>query len=127
MTSPRVIRAEEILTEIRDLLDTAGLDQVHVTINPAEIAKTIPAGVVVLTPPDLTFPTFHITDTSWEIWAITGPAQEILAAWSNLDAIVDTLAAGLEVTGARADSYQPPGGSTPVPAYVLTLTETHTT
>lgn len=124
--STRTARAAELTAEIRAALDAANLRGVHVTVNPAEVVKAMPAGVVVITPPDLTFTTFTITDSAWELWVIAGPSHDPLTAWDRLDAIIDALAEPLGLTAARSDAYQPLGDRPPFPAYVLTLTETHT-
>jgi hypothetical protein len=124
MTSPRVLRADEILEEILDSLAADSLAGVTVTLDPGLVSKSLALGVVVITPPDLTFPTFTLTETTWELWVIAGPAQDIRAAWSRIDSIAGAIARGLAgVTTARAESYQLSPTSAPVPAYVLTLTE----
>jgi hypothetical protein len=124
--SPRTERAAALITEIRALLVAAGLAVVHVTVNPADIIKAMPGGAVVITPPDLAFPTFYRADITWELWAIAGPGNDPLAAWDRLDAIVAALTVPLALDVARSDAFQPLGTLPPLPAYVLTFTESFT-
>ena len=122
--TPRIAHAEALRDRIQVMLAVAGLQAVHVTLNPLEIVSASRNGVVVISPPDLAFPTYTITDVTNEVTVIAGPPDNLLEAWRRLDAILEALRlGGLEMTGARADSFAVKD-SQPIPGYSLTLTDT---
>ena len=121
MATPRITRANEIATLTRAMLAAEGLDKVTVTLDPLAILSGSRHGVIVISPPDLTFPTFEQTGAAWELSAIAGPADNMLAAWETLDAILEALrTGGLDMATARGDMFAPQHGS-PLPGYTITL------
>lgn len=117
----RLERAEELRGEIAHILGAA----VTVTTNPLNIAPALSAGhpVVAIQPPDLSFPTWHSTEATWEIYVIAGPFADQYRAWETIDGIISELVEPLAVDTAKAATFAHPG--TPeYPAYVLTFTET---
>lgn len=121
MTSPRIDQANEKKAEIRAILDAAGLTMVTVTLDAREIPSGARHGVIVISPPDLTFETFTQTDTSFELTVIAGPADNLLHAWQTLDGIIEALRVGqLDMKSAQGDMFAPTS-SAPLPGYTITL------
>lgn len=120
--SRRIERAKEILAEIRDILDLAGLEDVATTIKAQEIpAAALRAGVVAIGPPDITWENRNHSETAWTLVVVAGPVQDTLAAWATLDAIVDALAEWKCLDKATAGGYASQGAS--LPCYTITTTD----
>lgn len=121
MATPRIDQAEAMKTDLRGMLDDATLDKVTVSLDPLDIPSGARHGIVVISPPDLTFTTFTQTEAAYELSVIAGPADNMLAAWRTLDAIIEALrVGGLDLATARGDMFKPQHGS-PLPGYTLTL------
>lgn len=122
MASPRLEQAAELVTTIRSMLDTAGLEKAHATMDAAEVASGSRYGVAVVSPPALDFSgTWGSAEALWEVHVIAGPATDYLAAWEKIDRIIEALIAGnLNIRRAEVAGYQQHQGE-PLPAYTLTL------
>lgn len=121
MAQPRIDYANEMAADLRRMLDDAGLQAVHVTLDAREIPSAARDGVIVIAPPDLTFTTFTQTEADYELSAIAGPAENILHAWGILDSIIEALrVGGLDMASARGDMFKPKD-SQPLPGYTITL------
>lgn len=121
MGTPRIDYARELIAELRTMLDAADLAQVMVSIDPLDIPSGARHGIVVISPPDLTFTTYTQTEAAYELAAIAGPADNLLAAWERLDGILEALrVGGLNMDTARGDMFAPKNGQ-PLPGYTITL------
>ncbi len=94
---------------------------VKATADVGQVAGNAP--IVLVTPPvrDLAGgPT-----RTWTLAALDAQAVGSLAAWSRLDDLVDQAVAALDglVEQARPSSYAHTPGTDPLPAYLLTFTE----
>lgn len=121
MVAPRIVQANAKAGQLRTMLAEAGLDQVTVTLDAREIASAARHGVIVISPPDLTFVTFTSTEATYELSVIAGPADNLLHAWETLDSIIEALRAGqLDMTTARGEMFAP-ASSAPLPGYTINL------
>jgi len=121
MSTPRIDYAEQLRNELTTMLAAAELAKVTVTLNPLDIPSGSRHGVIVISPPDLEFPTFAHTDADYELSVIAGPADNLFAAWHRLDEIVEALRVGeLDMKSARGDMFAPKTGQ-PLPGYTITL------
>ena len=121
MPAPRIDQAEAMKVDLLGMLAVAGLDKVTVTLDPLDILSGSRYGVIVISPPELTFTTFTQTDAEYELSVIAGPADNMLAAWRTLDEILEALRAGqLDMVTARGDMFAPKNSS-PLPGYTITL------
>lgn len=121
MATPRIDQAESKAAALRDMLSAAGLNKVTVTLDAREIASGARNGIIVISPPDLTFETFASVEASYELSLIAGPADNLLHAWSTLDSIIEALRVGkLDMATARGDMFAP-ASSAPLPGYTITL------
>lgn len=121
MVAPRIVQANAKAAQLRVMLADAGLDKVIVTLDAREITAGARHGIVVISPPDLTFETFTITEATYELSVIAGPADNLLHAWETLDSIIEALRVGqLDMTTARGDMFAPPG-SAALPGYTINL------
>lgn len=121
MGTPRIDAALVLLAELRTMLDAAELQKVIVSIDPLDIPSGARHGIVVISPPDLTFPTYSQTEAEYELSAIAGPADNVLAAWERLDAIIEALRiGGLSMVTARGDMFAPKNGPA-LPGYTITI------
>lgn len=121
MVAPRIVQANAKAAQLRVMLAAAGLDKVTVTLDAREIASAARNGVIVISPPDLTFETFTITEATYELSVIAGPADNLLHAWETLDSIIEALRVGqLDMTTARGDMFAPTG-SAALPGYTINL------
>jgi hypothetical protein len=96
-----------------------------VTLDSGEVEQALAAGrlVVCVQPPSIEYPSFHQADLTWELYVMSGPAQDRAEAWRRIDAVLSALAApasGLSIESADPSNYQPRNGHT-VPAYIVTL------
>lgn len=121
MTTPRIERAIQLEAELLAILQDKGLEKVTVTRDALEVPSGARHGVIVVSPPALTFETFGEGDAEWELHVIAGPADNYLHAWGTLDGILHALERGeLNMKRAEPTSYQPLRGE-PFPAYTITL------
>lgn len=121
MVAPRIVQANAKAAELRVMLADAGLDQVTVTLDARQIPSGARHGIIVISPPDLTFETFTITEATYELSVVAGPADNLLHAWETLDSIIEALRVGrLDMTTARGDMFAPPG-SAKLPGYTINL------
>jgi hypothetical protein len=122
-TSPRIEKARALVRRIRDALDDAELGKVMATIDARDVESGARHGIVVVSPPKLTAPTFRYVELEWELHVIAGPATDYLAAWARIDTIIQALIdADVELTDAEPGQFQPHRGE-PLWAYTATLTE----
>lgn len=89
----------------------------------ADIAEAMAQLPVVLIPPPALVPSMDGFTATWRLTAIASNAQGAAVAWDQLDDLVDAVDAELHVERADPSSYQLPGGSDALPAYVLIYTE----
>lgn len=119
MSTPRIVHAQTLQARIEAALTE--LPGIVVTFDPLDIPSGSRQGVVVIAPPDLTFPTYAITEISHELAVIAGPPTDVPQAWSRLDAIIEALrVAGLPIAAARGDMFAVKTGPS-LPGYVVTL------
>lgn len=116
MVAPRVSAARSYADELTQLLGRV------VTVDPAEAAANLPA--VLILPPELTFdrlsgPTASVT---WRLVVLTRPPGG-LAAWEQLDELLDELAEHSSITTATPAQYTLNGERDPFPAYMCTATD----
>lgn len=129
MTSPRVTRGRELLAELPGMLAAANLDghaEVTITddVRKLDKAKLLP-GIIVLQPvPSLTFPAPGIVAISWQLLIVAGPADDVLAAWDRLDALLEALrVGGLHIESAEPGDYPRPDNPVPLPGYTVTVAD----
>lgn len=122
MATPRLDAADDLVAEVQAALAAAGLVKAHATKNAAEIPSGARYGVVVVSPPALTFDTWTSTTATWELHLVAGPANDYLAAWATLDGLIEALvAAGINVAKAEPGGYAPSAQAPILPSYTLTL------
>ena len=115
MSAPRVVRAGELVAQLR----LAGLPAVD---DPAKVhGHSTP--VVLIVPPRLRFDLPVGASATWQLFVVDCTTTAGLAAWSRLDDLVDQLAAVLPLTSADPASYAPTPGADPSPAYLVTFEE----
>jgi hypothetical protein len=121
---PRVDRALELVDQLRELLDAAGLQDVMASMDANDVASGSRHGIVLVSPAVLTFPNSYQVDVSWEIHLIAGPPENYLEAWKVLDQLIEVLADGsrLPIDRAEPGQFQPLNGA-PLWAFTLFLTE----
>src|SRR5690606_29939413 len=103
---PRYRYGAELRQACRAAFDAAGLTQVTVTSNALDIPSAALHGVLVITPPDLTFPTFEQYEQTFEAVAIAGPFDNLDHAWKTLDRMLEALLqANLNLREATADTF----------------------
>lgn len=121
MTTPRIERAIQLEAELLAILQGEGLEEVTVTRNALDVPSGARHGVIVVSPPAITFGTWGEGDAEWELHAIAGPADNYLHAWATLDSILHALEVGaLNMKRAEVGGYQPLKGEV-LPAYTITL------
>lgn len=118
----RTERAAELVKQIAQLTG----EGVTVTDDPLDIPAALAAGrpVVALMPPNLKFPTYHLTEAEWEAYVIAGPYADMRRAWKTIDGLISELAGPLSVDTARTATFAHPG-MPEYPAYVLTFSESN--
>lgn len=121
MSSPRIQEATELVATIAAALDAAGLDTATATMDAGLVPSAARNGVVLVTPPTLTFPTFAQLEATWTLHVVAGPPTDYLSAWATLDAIIQALfAAQLNMDEAEPGQFAQANGA-PLPAYTITL------
>lgn len=122
MATPRIIAAEQLRDRLREVLDAQGLPDATATIDARDIPSGARHGIVVISPPDLEFTTYTQTSADTELSVIAGPADNLLAAWKTLDAILEALRrGGIPMLTARGDMFRQHHGE-PLPGYTVRLT-----
>jgi len=122
MTSPRIQEADELVATVAAALESAGLDKATATADAGHVPSAARHGVVLVTPPTLSFPTFHQVDTTWTLHVVAGPATDYLAAWATLDAILQALIdAQLNMDEAEPGQFAQANNAPALPAYTITL------
>lgn len=113
--------AAEAAEELGKATDLEGVS-ISATTDPRLIPNLLANGdlVVVVNPPAREFTTWHEEEWEWEAWVVTGPANDLPAAWRRLDAAVEALRVPLEVARARPDAFADQQRAQ-YPAYVLTI------
>lgn len=121
MASPRYDEAEQLVATIQAAV--AALPSVTVTLDPGEVPSGSRSGVVLVTPPDLAFPTWDETESTWELVVVAGTLTNYLAAWKLIDSIIDAIetAQSVNLDSAEPGRFQPPNNAAALPAYTLTL------
>ena len=125
MSGPRVERARQIMADLLESLEAAGLDDVTVTFDGTKVpaASRLRSGsVILLKPPSLTFPTYDSTEIEWSVVIVSGPHNNVLAAWDRIDTIIEALAPQMDFADATPADFQPLEGPT-IPAYALTYND----
>ena len=124
MTSPRIARANALVTEMRDALDAADLPEVMATINAAEVPSGARHGIVVVAAPKLKFDgPWGQVQADYEVHVIAGSIDNYLDSWDRIDTIIQALVDGhVNVSDGEPAGYQPMHGD-PIPAYTLTLND----
>lgn len=105
-------RAAELVEQLRAA-------DVRAYIDPAKAAANLPC--VLLTPPRRQYeggPLF-----TWTLVALAASDVGGLAAWQELDALLDQLDQALHLGAADPGSYNLSGGTAPLPCYLVTYTE----
>lgn len=104
---------DRIATALGDLVDLVTLDGSGV--------KAQTRAAVVIFAPKITFPTFGERDTAFSFVAAAGPQDRPLAAWQQLDRILDRLEqSGLNLASAEPATFDLAGAGR-LPAYEITL------
>lgn len=78
---------------------------------------------ILIPPPRLDFDLHVGATTTWGLVALAATNAGAADAWAQLVTLVDGAAALLPIETAAPTSYQLPTGGDPLPAYVLTFTE----
>lgn len=120
----RLDKAREVVAEVRDALDEAGLDKVLADVNAAVVPSGSRHGVVIVSPPEMTFETFGgDPGLTWDLHVIAGPPGDYLEAWRKIDAIIAALEASrLPLNTAKPGAWSGlDPSSPPIPAYTVTL------
>lgn len=112
--SARVARAVELVAQLK----AAGVKATH---DPGDVAG-MGAGVLVA-PPELVFDLPEGATATWSLYALAGSTAAGLQTWQLLDDLVEQVAEQLPLATARPTSWAPAAGVDPMPAYVITYTE----
>lgn len=121
LPAPRITYATALVAKLKGILDESGLDKVTVTLDAQLIESGSREGIVVVTPPDIEFPTFTQTEITPEFAVIAGPRDNLEAAWTRLDEIIEAFRlAQIEMVDAKADMFAV-AKAAPIPGYAVTL------
>ncbi len=116
-------RGRELKDEIEAALTAAAIDDVEVTLDPAELESLVNgASVLLITPPDMDFATYHATKGDWELQLII-TERDVLAAWEAGSRIIDALKDPLNLATAKPTPFTVSTNGVPYPGYVLTFNE----
>ena len=123
--STRTARAAQIITDICAALAAAGLPDITVTDDPAQVDKRGAGrcGIILVHPaPAFAFPVGGVTRLSWTVYALTKPAPA-RQAFAVVDPLLDALIASpLTIESAEPGDYQSTDDlSPPFPGYIVTL------
>lgn len=123
-SSPRYERAVALAAE----LTAVGVPAV---VDPAELVGRLNAddvtAVALVPPPTVRFdgvPYGSAGVATWRVVLVATPGVGVVRAWEYLDALLDDLDGTLSIETAEPTSYALPDAGEPVPAYVVTITET---
>lgn len=121
MPSPRLEQAAKLVTLVGAAFTDAGLDKATATTNALHVTSGARHGIAVIAPPSLTFPDWDAPAVEWTVHLVAGPANDFLASWEKLDALLEALfAAQLNLKSAEPAGYETREG-TVIPAYTVTL------
>ena len=124
MGAPRLERARELRDELAGYLERDNAAEVTVTLDIRDVPSASRNGVILITPPALSFQTFTQTEYEWELHVFAGPPGDLEAAWETLDNILEVLrAAGLEMADAKPSTFDPLNNAPAIPGYTFTFTE----
>lgn len=114
--------AADLGAKLQDAADSTGLD-VMVTTDTVAAESQVSAGnpAIVINPPVITCETYHAVDMTWQVWIITGPPTNRVAAWERLDQLIDAIRVPVDVDQFEPAAFQPAQGPV-VPAYIATIT-----
>lgn len=104
--------------ELAALLSAAGVPAV---VDVRDATANLPC--ILVPPPRLEFDGYAFATATWGLVALAATSAGAGEAWQQLVTLVDGAAAVLPVETANPTSYQLPTGGDPLPAYVLSLTE----
>lgn len=113
MASPRVARAGQLAAQ----LTGAGVPATH---DPRLLHGRLPA--VLVQPPRLAFTGYGGPEATWRLLIVANTAHE-LDAWTQIDDLAEAVADLLPVETGEPASYSTGPGADPLPAYVLTFTD----
>ena len=116
--------AQALQAEAIEALDP---DQVLVTLNQAEMAPALAAGqqVVLIPPPATSSPTGHQVVATWQLYLVSGPQTDLVAAWANLDALLVALAEVWDWPDQTLPAEWSDLAGSPWPALTCTITTHH--
>jgi hypothetical protein len=116
-------RGRELRAEIETALVSAAIDDVEVTLDPSELESLVNgSNVLLITPPDMEFPTYTTTKGEWELQLIITD-REVVPAWESASRIIDALKDPLNLEKARATPFAISSNGVPYPGYTLTFNE----
>ncbi|NQX26834.1 hypothetical protein HQQ81_05645 [Microbacteriaceae bacterium VKM Ac-2854] len=126
-TAPRLTAALELRDLIAAALADADLAKVTATIDLGDAASAAREGCVVVSLPNLDWTeSFYDVAIEWEVNVIAGPADNYVAAWTRIDAIIHALELSrLPLLKGKPAQYQPLSGQK-LPGFTLTLTTDQT-
>lgn len=117
----RIEQGAALVLKLAAALEVAGLDKALATLDAAHVASGSRYGVLVVSPGTLTFEDWGEPSMAWEVHVIAGPANDYLAAWDKIDAMIQALVvAQINLRSGEPGQFQPLVGE-PLPAYTLTL------
>lgn len=117
-------RAGELVEEITGYLAAENIDGATITMDGLAIPAALANGpVIAIQPPKLKYPTYHLTEATWELFIVAGPPADKLAAWAAMEPIITALREPLSIDDAEPATFDHPSMA-PHAAYVLTFTET---
>lgn len=111
----------------RSIVEGIVLGGTHATLDPVEAIAAVQAGeaVVLVTPPKVSYPTYHQAEAEWTLYAVPGLATRA-ETWDAIDDIVEQLRVVLDVDEVRPYDWQPDNGA-PMVAAEITVTTHHDT
>lgn len=94
-----------------------------VDLDPATVNSALTAGrsAICIRPPKVSYPTTFSAEAEWSLILIT-PNTDLVRAWSELDAMLATVAEAVDVDTAAPSSYQTAKGTT-YPAFLVEFTQ----
>lgn len=121
MPSPRLEQAAKLVADVGDAFAAAGFDKATATTDALKVPSGARHGIAVVAAPSLTFPDWDEPAVEWTIHLVAGPANDFLAAWEKLDALLEALfVAQLNLKSAEPAGYETREGPV-IPAYTVTL------
>lgn len=119
----RLDKARALAADVQAVIHAAGLTKALATVDAAHIPSGSRYGIVVVSPPELTFETFGGDPALvWELHIIAGPAENYLAAWERIDEILAALEdSDLPLSTAKPGAWESVTNGPDLPAYTVTL------